>query len=200
MTGDVADTAAAYAGVAGNIGAKRGGDQTGFQIAFGRCESPIEQAYCLTMFQVPEVRAVPDTFSPRLLPTLAGAKPRIVVFAQQPVLRYRADFLLVGISPTFAEPRFVIIECDGEAYHSAREQRRRDAARQAELAGTGFTVARFTGAELFRNPERVAYRTLDLFHRHGWRASEVRRWISNRRLRDAMSELRVAASRSQEPA
>jgi hypothetical protein len=50
-----------------------------------------------------------------------------------PVRAPRADFLLVGLSPTLAEPLFIVIECDGAAFHSTREQVRRDAGRQAAL-------------------------------------------------------------------
>lgn len=165
------------------------GDQTGFQIAFGQCESPIEQAYCLSLFQLPGVKAVEGGFDHSLLANLYGRAPAITVFAQQPILAYRADFLLVGTSPHYAEPLFVIAECDGEAFHSAREQRRRDDARQAALANCGFKVIRFTGSELFRQPQRVASRTLAEFAKHGWLPKLVDAMVSDRLLRTALNEL-----------
>jgi very-short-patch-repair endonuclease len=165
---------------------------SGFAVAFGRCESPIEQAFCLEIFQVSGVKAIEGEFGPALLATAVSA-PVILVFGQQPILRFRADFLLVGLSPQSAEPRFVIVECDGEAYHTEREQTRRDAARQAALVATGFHVIRFTGAEIFRDPERVVKRTLLEFAGHGWKAATAAKWVSNANLLRALAELRAAA-------
>jgi very-short-patch-repair endonuclease len=170
------------------------GDQTGFQLAFGQCDSPIEQAYCLALFQLPGVRSVGGCFDHSLLPGLYGRAPVITVFAQQPVLAYRADFLLVGTSPRYAEPMFVVVECDGEAFHSEREQRRRDAARQRALSNCGFKIIRFSGSELFRNPRNVAERTLAEFASHGWPTALAGMMVNNRLLRDALDELRRLAA------
>lgn len=190
---DAKDAAASYAEVVEYIGLRRGADETGFQIAFGRCDSPIEQAYCLALFQVPNIRAVAREFEYRDIPLLIGMAPTITVYPQQPILRYRADFLLVGTSPICAEPIFAVIECDGAEYHSAVDQRQRDATRQDEMARSGFKVIRFTGAELFSDPELVGRRTLAAFTKHGWSPSDVPRWIGNGNLRRALAELRAAA-------
>ena len=169
-------------------------DETGFMVAFGRCDSPIEQAYCLEVFQVPGVRAIEGDFGPDCLTGIDRRTAQITVFAQQRILRYRADFLLVGTAPTSAEPVFVIVECDGEAFHSEREQRRRDALRQAELQRTGFLVVRFSGAEIYRKPDAVISRTLEAFSPHGWNALDTSRWLRNPHLWRALAELRAAAA------
>lgn len=102
---------------------KSEGESSCFRIAFGRCESPIEQAFCLELFHIPGVWAIEGDFGPQLLGKLwGGSEPRIFVFAQQPIAPYRADFLLLGLSPRSAEPAFVIVECDGLEWHSTREQ------------------------------------------------------------------------------
>jgi very-short-patch-repair endonuclease len=164
----------------------RGSDETGFRVAFQRCESPIEQAYCLAMFQVPGVRALIGDFGPHLLPSLSGRQ--LTVFAQQPIIRYRADFLIVGTSERVAEPRFVIVECDGEAYHSTREQLHRDERRAAELRQTGFNIVRFKGSEIFRDPRLVVARTLHEFD--GW--TDEASFVRNNQLHLAMRELQRA--------
>lgn len=58
--------------------------------------------------------------------------------------RYRVDFLLKDAR--------LIIELDGYAYHSTPEQLEKDAIRQRYLSRAGYTVIRFTGREVNRNP------------------------------------------------
>jgi very-short-patch-repair endonuclease len=58
--------------------------------------------------------------------------------------RYRVDFL-------FKDAR-LIVELDGHAYHSTKEQLENDAIRQRYLSRAGYTVIRFTGREINRNP------------------------------------------------
>lgn len=144
---------------------------SGFRIAFDRCESPIEQAFCLSLFQLPDVYAIKGDFRPQL----ADHRPKkrgVLVFAQNPIKRYRADFLLVALSPLKAEPAFLIVECDGEAYHSAEEDVLRDEARERELRATGFRIVRHTGREIFRDPVEVVNRTMSALSTHGWNKYE----------------------------
>jgi very-short-patch-repair endonuclease len=196
MTSDrsVSDAADRYRQVVASAlsGPEIGG--SGFRIAFARCESPIEQAFCLTLFQIPGVIAVDGDFTAAQVLTAFSMKDRLIlVYAQQPILRYRADFLLVGLSPLRAEPIFVIAECDGEAFHSSREQLRRDVGRQQELANTGFGIIRFSGRAIFRSPEEVAATAIREFSSHGWDPSDSARRVGNQALRRALSELREAA-------
>ena len=58
--------------------------------------------------------------------------------------RYRVDFILKDAR--------LIIELDGHAYHSSPEQLEKDAIRQRYLSRAGYTVIRFTGREVKRNP------------------------------------------------
>ncbi|AFY96549.1 endonuclease domain-containing protein [Chamaesiphon minutus] len=57
--------------------------------------------------------------------------------------RYRVDFILKDAR--------LIIELDGHAYHSTREQLEKDAVRQRYLSRAGYVVLRFTGREINRN-------------------------------------------------
>lgn len=58
--------------------------------------------------------------------------------------RYRVDFILKDAR--------LIIELDGHAYHSTKEQLERDAIRQRYLTRAGYSVIRFTGREINRDP------------------------------------------------
>lgn len=58
--------------------------------------------------------------------------------------RYRVDFILKDAR--------LIVELDGHEYHSTREQLERDAIRQRYLTRAGYSVIRFTGREINRDP------------------------------------------------
>ena len=58
--------------------------------------------------------------------------------------RFRVDFILKDAR--------LIIELDGHDYHSTKEQLENDAIRQRYLSRAGYTVIRFTGREINRNP------------------------------------------------
>jgi len=134
------------------------GDKRGFARAFSRCDSPIEQAYCLTIFaQLHGARGFDGIFEQHLLGQLEHG---VWVFPQQPIGAYRVDFLLVGIAPVSAEPRFVVVECDGKAYHSTPEQLASDERRQKAIENTGFTVVRFTGSDLWTDPGFILRKTV----------------------------------------
>jgi very-short-patch-repair endonuclease len=171
------------------LAGRRGPDETGFRTALRRCESPIELGYCLSLFQIEGICAVDGDFTPAILPSLTARGRCIAVFAQQPILQYRADFLLIGVSPLAAEPLFVIIECDGAAYHSSREQMRRDIRRQAALRATGFHIVRFTGSEIYSAPESSIGATIRAFAAHGWDARPVPGQLQSQSLRRALAEL-----------
>jgi very-short-patch-repair endonuclease len=168
------------------VGRWKRSDETGFRIAFDRCESPIEQAYCLSLFQVPGVRSVDQPFSPDLLRETPSRR-QIMVFAQHGIEQYRADFLLVGLSPHWANPTFVVAECDGEDFHSSREQIRYDQKRQEALMATGFAVVRFRGREIYTMPERTVGITIAAFAAHGWDTADAK-YADTPVIREALME------------
>jgi len=59
--------------------------------------------------------------------------------------RFRVDFLLKDAR--------LIVELDGHEYHSTKEQLEKDAIRQRYLSRAGYTVIRFTGREINRDPK-----------------------------------------------
>jgi very-short-patch-repair endonuclease len=81
----------------------------------------------------------------------------LFIAPQAQVGNYRADFLIVradswGLGWII---RSIVVECDGRDFHDATaEQLRRDRARDRVFLENGMRVARFTGAELYRNPGR----------------------------------------------
>lgn len=54
----------------------------------------------------------------------------------------------------------VVVELDGDRYHSTREARRGDRERQNDLAAAGYVVVRFGWDDLVRRPERSRQRIL----------------------------------------
>lgn len=60
--------------------------------------------------------------------------------------RYRVDFLLKDAR--------LIVELDGHDYHSTKVQLENDAIRQRYLSRAGYTVIRFTGREVNRDPKK----------------------------------------------
>ncbi len=131
-------------------------DETGFRHVRDRCESPIEVAYSLALFQVPSVRGRTLDRIDQVINSRSRAQS-ILVFAQCPILQYRVDFLLVG--KNVPNPGYLVIECDGAEYHSAEN----DAGRDRQLKARGFEILRFRGGEIYEHPERVVAATLDRF-------------------------------------
>ncbi len=69
--------------------------------------------------------------------------------------RYRVDFI-------FKDAR-LIVELDGHDYHSTKEQLENDAMRQRYLSRAGYTVIRFTGREINRNPAECVLEVRNIY-------------------------------------
>lgn len=76
--------------------------------------------------------------------------------------RYRVDF--------FLKDARLIIELDGHAYHSTREQLEKDAIRQRYLTRAGYTVIRFTGREIARDVQRCVAEVREMYKERMQRA------------------------------
>lgn len=70
---------------------------------------------------------------------------------QVPVGPYRADLGIRDVR--------LAIEADGAAYHNADRDKKRD----DYFAGQGWTVIRFTGSEIYRNPDACAEKVRELY-------------------------------------
>ncbi|WP_431858685.1 endonuclease domain-containing protein [Azospirillum sp.] len=77
------------------------------------------------------------------------------VYTQAVIGQHRVDFLVVGhLNPLNPMSNFVVVECDGHDFHEkTKEQAKRDKRRDRDLQKQGYSVLRFTGSEIFIDPE-----------------------------------------------
>lgn len=73
------------------------------------------------------------------------AHPEIELKRQYPILRYRLDFA--------HEATRTAIELDGHGFHSGKQDRNKDYARQHAIEDAGWTFIRFTGSQVFHDVE-----------------------------------------------
>jgi very-short-patch-repair endonuclease len=120
-----------------------------------RCESPIEEIFCVILFVDLRLKAVAGDFSAARVPDLLCDVPTAFVFSQQEIVGYRVDFLIV-----IADQEGCVlyaIECDGRDFHSSEDQRLYDERRDAALRLAGCRkVLRFSGRSIVRHPREVA--------------------------------------------
>jgi very-short-patch-repair endonuclease len=86
----------------------------------------------------------------------------VVTQAPIPGTKYRADFLFTSISGGM---RKVVVECDGHDFHErTKEQAERDRKRERRLVELGYTVIRFTGREIWRDPLKCADEAINIHY------------------------------------
>jgi very-short-patch-repair endonuclease len=74
---------------------------------------------------------------------------------QVTILNYTADF--VAYAHTINGTKALVIECDGHDFHErTKEQAAHDRARDRAMQEAGYTVFRFTGSEIYRDPVKCA--------------------------------------------
>ena len=76
--------------------------------------------------------------------------------------KYKADFLISSMIMNGIEYRCekpIIIECDGYDSHHTKEQRNYDIERENNLKTRGYSIMRFTGSQIFKNPYDCVMRT-----------------------------------------
>lgn len=122
------------------------------------CESPIE-AMLLPWLLV-------EDYGPRLITFPArGFNHRIedapppgdvIVAPQLALVRYRVDFAVMA--RLGRKTKIVLVECDGENFHGAMRDRRRDTC----LSGLGFETIRASGADIYARPRNVSARVAAL--------------------------------------
>jgi very-short-patch-repair endonuclease len=93
-----------------------------------------------------------------------------LVFPQVVIDNYRVDFLAVaGVDPGTErfKQHYLAIECDGHEFHEkTKEQAARDKARDRHLTLKHIPVMRFTGSEIWRDPDKCRWEALDYFEEH----------------------------------
>ncbi|SDE01422.1 endonuclease domain-containing protein [Belnapia rosea] len=81
--------------------------------------------------------------------------------------RYRVDFILVDFILKDAR---LIIELDGHEHHSTKEQLKKDAIRQRYLTRAGYSVIRFAGSEINRDPAACVREVREMYKERMQRA------------------------------
>jgi len=81
---------------------------------------------------------------------------------------YRVDFLF-AVRTQSGAVRYLVVECDGHEFHErTKEQAAKDRSRDRRLQALSFTVMRFTGSELYRDPIKCVTEVME------WAASHMR--------------------------
>jgi very-short-patch-repair endonuclease len=129
------------------------------------CESPVEVLFATALLSargaagpVFDLALHPPTRKPPLLAVSEAHGLRL--YGQHEIAtegkRYRVDFTITG------GPRKLAVEIDGHEFHASKAARSADAARDIALTKAGWTPARFTGSDIWRNADDCAARALDL--------------------------------------
>lgn len=88
---------------------------------------------------------------------------------------YRVDFGIVGERGHGGTDLRIVVETDGHDFHErTKEQAARDKRRDRELSATGWTVLRFTGSEVWRDPGACVTQVQELLIREDEKAYRTR--------------------------
>ena len=91
---------------------------------------------------------------------MGGGLDKIVIFPQSKIGNYRADFLI--LCELNDRHFWVVVECDGHDFHErSKEQARRDRSRDRWMTANKISVLRFTGSEIFKDPDACAEQVAD---------------------------------------
>lgn len=136
-----------------------------FVEAFGpikaKCESPIEEVLMAALYIASKICEETIHFMPggSSLPDRPFFDQTAFIYQQIGLGQYRVDIAIHDATLPFeiGEPRIMIVECDGHDFHErTKEQARRDKQRDRFLQSRGFKVLRFTGSEIWADPDQCA--------------------------------------------
>lgn len=118
--------------------------------------SPIEQMFRIAFHTLLETNSILETYL-EISPENKIYQAGILLQSQFKVGDYRVDFIAVNQKSTIEKTKMVIIECDSQQFHDRSEpERRYEKQRDRYLQTLGYTVFRFTGSELCKEPFRCA--------------------------------------------
>lgn len=124
------------------------------------CESPIEEMLLAALFADHRVDETSIIFMGDSSPDRKFIQGETAyIYQQAKIGDYRADFLILDASMPLdlADPRWMVVECDGHDFHErTKEQARRDKRRDRYFQSIGYKVLRFTGSEIWADPEACA--------------------------------------------
>ncbi len=114
------------------------------------CESPIEEKMLVGLYVVFLDFVLATGSWASFNKTKSNDAPLIT--PQAKIGKYRVDFLI-----RIPEKKPVVVECDGHDFHErTKEQAARDRSRDRTLTEAGYTVVRFTGSEIWKDPMSCA--------------------------------------------
>lgn len=122
-----------------------------------RWGSPIEaQMFLALVWEAVSEKATP-IMGRTTLCAASNENGFVVIEPQKEIGPYRADFLVWGAHPEVGTGPRVVVECDGHDFHErTKEQARHDKQRDRTMQRDGLTVFRFTGSEIYSDPEVCA--------------------------------------------
>lgn len=130
------------------------------------CESPIERLMAValwfaawpfeSMLTTPVWMA--SDWRPTATPPLGDDYAAVFISPQQQIGDARVDFLIVGHWRNEEHPWCrIIVECDGHDFHErTKAQAEKDRARDRRFQSENYIVLRFTGSEIYRDPDKCA--------------------------------------------
>lgn len=117
------------------------------------CESPIESRFLVGLVNACRRRGVGLSAAEG---AFAVGVPTLALTQQERLVGHRVDFV-VRLGRAQA-----VVECDGHDFHErTKTQAQHDRSMDRALQRAGFTILRFTGAEIVRNAEKCAVEVLD---------------------------------------
>lgn len=123
------------------------------------CESPIERALFWALVRVLDRPIAEDSKPSRLTWVDEQLMDLVTLYPQRPWPlpgpKYRLDF---GMGFVWEKRSWLVaVECDGHDFHErTKEQAANDRARDRELMLSGVRTVRFTGSEIYRDPQGCA--------------------------------------------
>lgn len=141
----------------GAVRAARAWEDRGAELIL-QTDSPIEGLLLAALYKGHNLHDFAVHFAGRVDEPVELVCGTVVVYQQAKISPYRVDFLIDdSSSPNAARRRWVIVECDGHDFHEkSKGQARRDKARDRFFQSKGCRVLRFTGSEIWADPEACA--------------------------------------------
>jgi hypothetical protein len=146
-----------------------------FGTALVLTESPIERRMLLALLkhsfqQLAQCRVVHHSAGPIgvVAYPIDYHNEELLIYPQGNIGDYRVDFLLIWHSREIlprADDEFgfadveirVIVECDGHEFHEkTKKQTSRDKKRDRDLQTMGYSVFRYSGSDIYHNPDKCA--------------------------------------------
>ncbi len=112
-------------------------------------ESPIERLFYIAFKNV-----IREETSDPLGDVSFDIKPQVEVSS------HRVDFVMSSFTPTESVGSVLFIELDGHEYHSTKEQKKADNQRTRVLSSEADAIIRFTGTEVYENPENCVHEAM----------------------------------------